>query len=45
MNTYTYIGKDDIEIMGYGLVKAGETITVDFEVNHPLFKEKSKKDK
>ncbi len=45
MHTYTYIGEDEIELTGYGVVQVGDTLTVDFVINHPLFKEQIKKEK
>ncbi len=44
MNTYQYIGQEAFELTGYGIVKAGEVITVDFVITHPLFKAKPKKE-
>ncbi len=37
MNTYLYLGEDEIEVVGYGTVKPKQLITVDQEINHPLF--------
>ena len=43
MHTYVYIGEDEIELIGYGVVQVGDTVSVDFVINHPLFKEQTKK--
>lgn len=45
MHTYVYIGEDEIELIGFGIVKVGDVIEVPFLINHPLFKEKTKKEK
>lgn len=37
MRNYTYIGKTETRLNGFGVVKPNEKITVDFEINHPLF--------
>lgn len=34
---YTYTGKIEIELVGYGVVQPKETITVTHEINNPLF--------
>jgi len=46
MFTYLYLGEDEIEVVGYGTVKPLQEISVDHEINHPLFQlKKNKKDK
>jgi hypothetical protein len=35
---YKYQGSTETWLSGYGIVKPGEIITVDFEINNPLFR-------
>ena len=37
MKTYQYIGLTETRLNGVGIVKPNEKVTVDFEINHPLF--------
>lgn len=40
MKTYIYKGQNEIELPGQGIVKPGQEIKSDKNINHPLFEEK-----
>lgn len=39
MKQYKYEGLEEVELVGFGVVKPEEVISTSIEVNHPLFKE------
>lgn len=43
MKTYIYKGENEIELPGVGIVKPGEEIKSEKDINHPLFEEKKDK--
>lgn len=43
--SYKYIGGQEINLIGYGIVLPDEVIEVLFEINHPLFIKEEKKGK
>lgn len=34
---YKYTGENDVVIQGVGIVKVGDVINTEIEINHPLF--------
>lgn len=45
MAKYKYIGKVEVVIYGVGVVKPGEDVETEVEINHPDFEEVSKSKK
>jgi hypothetical protein len=43
MKRYKYIGENEVQLHGIGIVKPGEEIEAEFEINHSDFKEILKK--
>lgn len=46
MNHYKYTGTLEVQLVGFGIIKPGEIISTDREINHPSFviqKEKTEK--
>lgn len=41
--TYVYKGENEIELPGIGIIKPGQEITTEKEINHFLFEEKKEK--
>lgn len=43
MKHYKYTGDNEVHIHGVGVVKPGDEVGTEVEINHPDFKEVSKK--
>lgn len=37
LKKYKYVGEIEVELANYGIIQPGQTIEVDFVINHPNF--------
>lgn len=45
MKTYQYTGDQEVHVNGVGIVKPGQVVKTEIEINHPLFVEVKEKTK